>query len=162
LNSPQRIAILARLDEINGRTNKRIKSVSTSALKKLLVAALDEKFSLLVRILYPTCFFPGCNKPTEDCFHFFTRAKRSIRWELDNATGSCKSHNILYEQDQAFIDDVRLWFVAMFGQPLWDYLKLWGNHIVDWDNDTLLEKLEWIVAETDRINKSLDNTLTGH
>jgi hypothetical protein len=131
----------------------RVRLIPKAKLRKRLVAALDREFSLLVRGLWPKCFFRDpatfieCGKPTKDCFHFFTRAKRSIRWDLRNAAGSCKGHNIKYEQDQAFIDDVRIWYVARYGQKQWDDVKLLGNKIVDWDNEALQMKLDHILAQ---------------
>lgn len=117
--------------------SKPPKKIPKAKLHKRLVKALDTEFSLMIRARWPVCFFPGCGKPTKDCFHFFTRAKRSIRWDERNAVGSCKGHNILYEQDQSFIDDVRIWFVARFGQVVWDTLKIQGNIIVKWEPEDL-------------------------
>lgn len=130
-----------------GLRGKKAKKVPKAKLHNRLVKALDAEFSLLIRSRWPVCFFPGCGKPTADCFHFFTRAKRSIRWDERNAVGSCKGHNIIYEQDQAFIDDVRLWFVAKFGQIAWDVLKAYGNIIVKWENEDLQRMLDEIKAK---------------
>ena len=105
--------------------------------RKSLVRKADTAFSLHIRAKWPICFVPLCGKPTADCFHFFTRAKRSIRWDDRNAVGSCKGHNIIYEQDQAFIDDVRIWFVTRWGHQAWDTLKFDGNQIAKHSNDDL-------------------------
>jgi hypothetical protein len=131
----------------------RATPIPKAKLRKRLISALDREFSLLVRELWPKCFFRDpdtfieCGKPTKDCFHFFTRAKRSIRWDLRSAVGSCKGHNIKYEQDQAFIDDVRIWYVARYGPQQWDDLKLLGNKPVFWDNDELNRRLNDIIAQ---------------
>ncbi len=129
---------------------KRVKKVPKAKLRKRLVKTLDKEFSLSVRAMWPVCFFPGCGKPTQHCFHIFTRAKRSIRWDYRNSVGSCAGCNMRYEQDQAFIDDVRLWFVERFGQDEWDRLKADGNKIANHSNDDLqfiLDKIRGVEAD---------------
>jgi hypothetical protein len=126
------------------RAPKKARKVPKAKLHKRLRNALDKDFSLLVRAMDPVCFWPPCGKPSANCFHFFTRSKWSIRWDLRNATGSCAGHNILYEQDQAFIDDVRIWFVGKFGQDVWDTLKRDGNRLANFSNDELAAILDGI------------------
>lgn len=120
-----------QVSDVQSRTKwaRKARKVPKAKLRKRLIAALDREFSLHIRAQWPLCFWPACGKPTQDCFHIFTRSKRSIRWDARNAVGSCKGHNIIYEQDQAFIDDVRLWYVARNGQEAWDTLKFDGNQI---------------------------------
>lgn len=122
---------------------KKVKKVPKAKLRKRIIAALDREFSLHIRALWPFCFWPSCGKPTQDCFHIFTRSKRNIRWDDRNAVGSCKGHNIIYEQDQAFVDDVRLWYVERNGQEAWDTLKFDGNQIAGHS----IPDLEKILAE---------------
>lgn len=139
-----------------GLRKGKVKKIPKAKIRRRLIKKLDIAFSLLVRAIWPTCFFPGCGKPTKNCFHFFTRAKYSIRWDLRNAVGSCCGHNILYEQDQAFIDDVRIWFVARWGQPVWDQLKFDGNQIAKYDNDALQNRLNEIEAEYAKLTPKID------
>lgn len=134
-----------RAEKAKSLWQKKVKKIPKAKLRKRLVKALDTEFSLYIRSIWPYCFM--CYKPTKDCFHFFTRSKRSIRWDHRNAVGSCKGCNIKYEQDQAFIDDVRLWFVGRWGQEAWDVLKADGNKIAKHENVELEAMLNEIILK---------------
>lgn len=84
--------------------------------RKKLIKELDEVFSVVVRReakrQYKKC--PFCKKKAiVCCFHFVTRKKYSVRWDLNNAVGSCFGCNFKMEFDPHpfivwYIDQYRL------------------------------------------------------
>lgn len=66
--------------------------MATNEKRKKLIKELDTIFSEVVRKdairRYKKC--PFCKKKKiVCCFHFITRKKYSVRWDLNNAIGSC-------------------------------------------------------------------------
>lgn len=127
---------------------KRVKAPTARKIsRKGLISRLDAAFSIKVRIeakkAFGRCPFHDLTtfRPIEDCFHFITRSKHSIRWDYRNATGSCRGCNIRYEHDQTFVDFVFDWYKKRYGQDTWDRLKRDGNIIADFSVDDLRKKL---------------------
>lgn len=72
--------------------------------RKYLVRELDKVCSLIVRKEYERAGgdrCPFCHvKPIEGAFHWVTRARYSVRWDLEkNIWASCNSCNYRYEFD---------------------------------------------------------------
>lgn len=98
--------------------------------RKKMVATLDKEFSLLVRAIARKEFngiCPFCGKrPIECCFHFVTRSKHIVRWDLTNAVGSCIPCNGKMEYDpHPFIK----WYIDRYGLEAYDSLVLRSNKI---------------------------------
>lgn len=113
---------------------------------KTMVALLDRAFSAVV-IARDKNFFEACPfcsvRPIQCAFHFITRGKHSVRWNLQNAVGSCFDCNGLYEADDDFVVIAKAWFVDRFGQQVWDDLQRESNRIAKYSND----ELEAMLAE---------------
>jgi hypothetical protein len=113
--------------------------------RSTLIAQLDNLFSLHIRLrdkrLRGSCPFHETfeRKPIEQCFHFVTRSKHSVRWDERNAVGSCAGCNIRYEHDQTFVDTVFEWYKNEFGQEAWDTLKRDSNKIAKFSRIDLME-----------------------
>ena len=107
---------------------------------KTMVALLDRAFSAVIiardKNFFETC--PFCSvRPIQCAFHFVTRGKHSVRWNLQNAVGSCFDCNGLYEADDDFVRYANSWFVDRFGQAVWDDLQRESNRIAKYSGDEL-------------------------
>lgn len=127
----------------------KIRRFRRSSDRKRLVARLDSVFSLLVRLRSKRLYHGACPfhettpyRPVTQCFHFITRSKHSVRWDLRNAVGSCAACNLQYEHDQTFVDFVFDWYKEIYGQEAWDTLKRDSNRISKFSNDDLRVLLE--------------------
>lgn len=58
-------------------------------------------------------------KPVEVCFHFVSRRRKVLRWDLRNVVGSCRTCNYI---EQFLPDYSRIWYINQFGVD--QYLKL--------------------------------------
>lgn len=109
--------------------------------RKKVVRLLDSVFSNTVRQASREeighCAF--CPNPIEQCFHFITRAKHSVRWDRRNAVGSCAGCNYRYEFDPHFA--IR-WYIDKFGLPAYEQLIADGNKIAKFSIADLRDKLE--------------------
>lgn len=80
--------------------------------------ALSEYVREQTRWAYTKC--PLClTKPIQCCFHFVTRRKKILRWELANVVGACFTCNYI---EQHFPDLSRAWYIRTYGAPA--YLAL--------------------------------------
>lgn len=113
---------------------------------KTAKAKLDKQFSLWIRNRDKDAAGGMClicvRAPIEQCFHFMTRAKFSVRWDARNAIGSCAGCNIKYEYDQIFIDLVFSWYKRKHGEEAWEALKRDGNRLAKYSAADLLEMCE--------------------
>ena len=109
--------------------------------RKILVAVLDSIFSLYIRLRdirkYKVCPFCGV-EPIQQCFHMITRCKFSVRWDEQNAVGSCSGCNLKNEYEPASF--IR-WYVMEFGEEQWDDLLRRSNVIAKFSNEDLKELL---------------------
>lgn len=117
-----------------------------------LVRQLDALFSLKIRArdqrVRGKCPFHHMSvRPIEQCFHFITRAKQSVRWDDRNACGSCAACNIRYEHDQTFVDFVFDWYKETYGEIIWDQLKRDANIIVHRSRTDLMEMVDLLKEE---------------
>lgn len=53
----------------------------------------DLLWSKLIRIMYPYCYFPGCNAKTQEACHTIKRKYLGTRWDSENGLGGCRWHN---------------------------------------------------------------------
>lgn len=131
-----------RAEKAIGLWQKRVKVKKPKLLgRKQLVKRLDAAFSILVRIKTKQeighCAF--CPNPIQDCFHFLTRSKYSIRWDFRNAIGSCKGCNFKNEFDpHSFI----AYFLKRWGQEAYEKLVLDGNTLSDYSIHDLRQLLD--------------------
>jgi len=87
---------------------------------------------------------PFCGGEIECCFHFVTRSKHSVRWDLDNVIGSCKGCNFKNEFDP---DNYRAWLIGRIGGTAYINLVKKSNVIVKRsiaDLEDMLKNLEQI------------------
>ncbi len=94
---------------------------------------LDDCFSLLVRgRVNFTCevcsrYFPEGQRQSLHCSHHFSRRKRSIRWNPDNASAACFScHQKLGENPVLFHD----WIKGHLGDEKFAALRVQAERIV--------------------------------
>jgi len=105
--------------------NKKYKKKS---LRKKMVALADKALSLYIRKktqeTYGAC--PMCGGEIECCFHWITRSKYSVRWDLENVIGSCMGCNIDYEYNpHPYIS----WFIRKYGLDKYEQLIVKSNKI---------------------------------
>lgn len=111
--------------------------------RKGLVKKLDHLFSFYIRLkskrLYGRCPFHEVTtfRPIQQCFHFITRSKHSVRWDERNAVGSCAGCNIRNEHDTTFIDEVLSWYKKTHGEPAWETLKADSLRIAKFSREDL-------------------------
>lgn len=121
---------------VTKKSRKSIRSVH-----KRLIKQLDAIFSLFIRERdrkrIGACPFDG--REIEQCFHFVTRAKHSIRWHPLNAVGSCAGCNCRYEFDPHFAIQ---WYIRTYGQDAYDTLIREGNIIRKWSNEDLQKMID--------------------
>ena len=108
------------------------------SLRRKLVEQADKVFSLLVRALAKKEYngiCPFCKeRPIECCFHFVTRAKHIVRWDLTNAVGSCNIDNYKMEWNpHPYIK----WYLDKFGLEAYENLVLRSNRIAKFNTDEL-------------------------
>lgn len=107
-----------------------------------LVRKLDALFSLAVRLrdkktfggICPLC----CRRPIGCVFHWITRSKHSVRWDFQNATGTCGSCNWENEHNP---DKFRPWFLRKFGLESYEQLVYRSNQPVRFSRTDLMEKI---------------------
>lgn len=125
--------------------------------RKGLVKKLDSLFSFYIRIkskrLYGRCpFHPiECFRPIQQCFHFITRSKHSVRWDERNAVGSCAGCNLRMEHDTTFIDTVLSWYKKTHGEPAWEALKADSLKIAKFSREDLKAIVEEIRKKLETI-----------
>lgn len=105
---------------------------------------LDKLFSKRIRgrdkVAFVSCPFHAVGgSPIEVCFHFITRAKRSVRWDELNAVGSCYNCNDLYEKDVSFMRFIKEWYKSNYGPEAWQELVRRSNTIRPIDFSELQE-----------------------
>ena len=134
-------ALARSLERRKARADKRkVLGFPVRAKRKIIVASLDTLFSFVVRlrdkdVAGGRCVF-DCQRPIECCFHFVTRSKYSVRWDLKNAVGSCHPHN--YEMEfnpHPFIQ----WYIKTRGIAAYEDLLRRSNQIAKFSNEKLIE-----------------------
>lgn len=112
--------------------------------RKALVRRLDKAFKEKAQHRDTPIFggkCPWCPRPSNQPFHFITRSKHSVRWDLRNVVMSCGGCNVKYEHDQTFVDLVLTWYKKRFGQDAWDQLVR-DSHVVANFSMTRLREIE--------------------
>ena len=123
--------------------------------RRILVDKLDKQFSLLVRAIskreFAVC--PFCHiRQIECCFHFVTRAKHSVRWDLTNAVGSCHSCNYTMEYNpHPFVS----WYIKRNGLDAYENLILRSNKIAKFGIGDLEDILQGIYDGLEHFNKGI-------
>lgn len=104
------------------RPSKPLSKAATKKLIKRLSNKADRVLSEYVRLVtkgnYGLC--PLCGvKPVQCCFHFISRRRKVLRWDIRNVTGACNTCNFV---ERHWPDLSRAWFIKTFGVDL--YLSL--------------------------------------
>lgn len=105
-----------------------------------LIKKLDAVFSLYIRardkrVTGGKCVF-GCGRPIECCFHFVTRAKYAVRWDVENAVGSCTIDNYTNEfNPHPYVG----WYIKRYGLGKYEDLLRRSNSVVKRTDLELLE-----------------------
>ena len=68
------------------------------------------------------CFGEGT-----DCAHIFGRAKKSVRWSMDNAVTLCRYHHRYFTANPVEFTD---WLTKLYGQGHMDILREKANAIL--------------------------------
>lgn len=145
-----------------GRARKEVDptALSLTALRKLCRRwerktdrALSEYIRQITVHLYKVC--PICNtRPVECCFHFISRKRRVLRWEVFNVIGACKACN---KQERYWPDLSRAWYIKAKGADR--YLLLVEASKTDWrpvgelDRQGLYDLLDYLKDTTSRFQK---------
>ena len=94
---------------------KRKKKIPARTILKRLMGKADKALSVYVRkettskyTLCPLCLI----KPVEVCFHFVSRRRKLLRWDIRNVVGSCRTCNYV---EQFLPDYSRCWYINQFG-----------------------------------------------
>lgn len=107
------------------KKNPLTKAALKKQLKRLSNKA-DKLFSLYIRARDNRLFNKVCplceKKPIQCCFHFITRKRKAVRWNVQNAVGACHTCNYL---ENYFSDLSRYWYIKKFGVN--QYLSLVEN-----------------------------------
>ena len=88
--------------------------------------ACDDWFSKSVRHRdQHRCQF--CFAEGTDCAHIFGRAKKSVRWSMDNAVTLCRYHHRYFTANPVEFTD---WLTKLYGQGHMDILREKANAIL--------------------------------
>ena len=88
--------------------------------------ACDDWFSKSVRHRdQQRCQF--CFAEGTDCAHIFGRAKKSVRWSMDNAVTLCRYHHRYFTANPVAFTD---WLTKLYGQGHLDLLREKANAIL--------------------------------
>ena len=88
--------------------------------------ACDDWFSKSVRHRdQHRCQF--CFAEGTDCAHIFGRAKKSVRWSMDNAVTLCRYHHRYFTANPVAFTD---WLTNLYGQGHMDILREKANSIL--------------------------------
>jgi len=126
---------IVRIRTKSNRIGKRNKPKAKS--RKWLVREADRVFSLYIKRKYPFSVFSG--KPTEHCFHIFSRSNYATRWDEDNAVGSTAGENFEMEFNPG---KYLLRLIEIKGLPFISALEAKHRTIVKFSNDDLREIIE--------------------
>ena len=114
--------------------------------RKSLIRKLDKISSEIARgatiRVFGNC--PFCRSaPIQGAFHWITRSKHSIRWEIENLIASCYGCNCTMEfNPHPFIQ----FFLDRWGRYSYDALIRKSNKIAHFSRSDLIEKLENMTA----------------
>ena len=88
--------------------------------------ACDDWFSKSVRHRdQHRCQF--CFAEGTDCAHIFGRAKKSVRWSMDNAVTLCRYHHRYFTANPVAFTD---WLTKIYGEGHMDILREKANSIL--------------------------------
>lgn len=97
-----------------GRRRKKRK-INPRKLLRRLERKADRSFSLYVRaaskLEYGKCPL-CCIKPIQVNFHFVTRKRKMVRWDIRNVIGACSTCNFI---ENFWSDLSRAWYIRRFG-----------------------------------------------
>jgi len=114
-------------------------------LKKTLIKKLDKSWSNKVRE-YGMC--ESCGKTTNlNAHHFYSRAIRSVRWDVDNGFCLCVGCHVFSSKFSAHKTPAEFveWAIDKRGQGWYDTLKDRKNAVmkyIDSDFDELIYKIK--------------------
>jgi hypothetical protein len=107
----------------------------------------------MARRIYGKC--PLCLKNTIDCcFHFVTRRRKVLRWDIRNVVGACHSCNYL---ERKWPDISRAWYIRKFGAE--QYLAIVDESAKPFQSTA--EFLNGIIKENSEALKSLGGSDEG-
>lgn len=117
--------------------------------RKQAVKEADKWFSILVRKITDKEYggvCPLCGiRPIQCCFHFVTRSKHIVRWDLRNAIGSCIIDNYKMEfNPHPYI----LWYIKKHGLEAYEQLINQSSKVANFSTGELKKILQDI---TDRL-----------
>lgn len=126
---------------------KRKKKVPLRTQIRRLQKKADKAFSIYVRKTtiekYKVCPFCKVESITV-CFHFVRRARKSVRWSLDNTIGSCGRCNFKEYRNP---DPYRAFYIREFGVE--KYLSVVDKSQEDFS--PTVEYLESIIKKYERM-----------
>ena len=76
-----------------------------------------------------------CFKEGTDCAHIYGRAKKSVRWSMDNAVTLCRYHHQWFTSNPVAFTD---WLTKLYGEGHMDILREKANALLK--NNKLLRK----------------------
>lgn len=134
--------------------------MAKKSIRKALITKLDGLASFAVRLRDKSLYngiCPLCGMRPQMCaFHFLTRSKQSVRWDMENLVASCSSCNLIYEHDQTFILQVVDWYRKTHGVESWDNLVRRSHIIVkrsDEDLRVLAADLQTLISKLGKSQK---------
>lgn len=120
------------------KKKKRKKLPTFKSLRKKADQAMSEYVRAVTQRAYGIC--PLCMmKPVQCCFHFVSRKRRILRWDLQNVIGACTTCNYL---ENYFSDLSRAWYIRRFGVD--QYLALVDK--AKGDHEYTREELQAIIV----------------
>lgn len=134
---------------------KRRKKPLLARLKKQADKALSEYVRAVTLRTFGKC--PICsNGPIECCFHFISRKRQILRWDIRNVVGACHRCNFM---ERYFLSDIsRAWLVRNWGANL--YLDLVADAIKPFK--PTVPYLEGIIATYEKKLEELKEENSGH
>jgi len=106
--------------------------------RKGLVRALDEEVRRLTKLKGNKCVCCGTTQ-NMTCGHLITRAKYSVRWDLQNCWPQCASCNLRHEYDPHLMTS---WFIDWCGLDAYKALVKRSNKVSRKSDKELKELLE--------------------
>lgn len=119
-------------------------------MKKLkgIDGKLDEAWSLLVKLEAGNkCEIEGCEfKPTLNSHHIYSRANKSVRWDVTNGVCLCVGHHTMSSGFSAHLTplEFRDWLYEYYGEEYMEDLRYRANQTKKWtkyEKEELLNEL---------------------
>ena len=68
-----------------------------------------------------------CSKEGTDCAHIYGRARKSVRWSMDNAVTLCRYHHQWFTSNPVAFTD---WLTKLYGEGHMDILREKANALL--------------------------------